>query len=87
MPDENPPPSSGCDLACQTKIIIDGDMVAKVLEVTCEALERFFDKGGNLKHADKLHERLIKLENDAYAFQRAVLESMGYSGPWPKCLS
>lgn len=75
-----------CDLACQTKVIIDGDMVAKVLEVTCEGIERFLDKGGELKNSDALHARLIKLENDAFAFQRAALESMGYSGPWPKSL-
>lgn len=81
------PPDPVCDLACQTKIIIDGDMIAKVLEVTCEALERFFDHGGELQNAAALHDKLIKLENDAYKFQRAALEAMGYSGPWPHSLS
>jgi len=84
MPNGNPPI---CDLGCQTKIIIDGDSVAKLFEVTCEGIERFLDKGGNLNQPQNIIAKLIIAEDAAYEFQRAVLEGMGYHGPWPKCLS
>ena len=84
MPD---PPIPGCDLACQTKIIINGDSAARILDATCEGIERFLDHGGKLQNADKVLTQLVKMEDEVYKFQRAVLESMGYAGPWPKCLS
>jgi len=83
----NGDPLPTCDLACQTKIIIDGDSVAKLFEATCEGIERFLDKGGSFKNSDKILTKLVAAENAAYEFQRAVLEGMGYNGPWPKCLS
>jgi len=85
MSNGHPPPE--CDLACQTKIIIDGDGVAKLFESTCEGIERFLDKGGSFKNSDVILAKLVAAEDAAFEFQRAVLEGMGYNGPWPKCLS
>jgi hypothetical protein len=79
-------PDPECDLACQTKIIINGDMVGKVTEVTCEAIERFLDKGGKFRDGKRLVKLANTLEDAAFAFQRAVLEEMGFTGPWPHSL-
>lgn len=79
-------PDPLCDLACQTKIIINGDSAARILDATCEGFERFLDHGGTLQHTDKLLAQLVIMENEVYRFQRLVMESMGYAGPWPKCL-
>ena len=62
-----------CDLACQTKIIIDGDLTGQIFATTCEAIERFLDHGGTLQHSDKVMEKLIAAEDAAYEFQRALL--------------
>jgi hypothetical protein len=75
-----------CDAICQ-KIILDGDLAGKVFESTCERIEAWFAAGnGPLADSDKILDKLIKAEDAAFAFQRAVLEGMGYHGPWPKCL-
>lgn len=78
------PPPSGCP---ECKVVIDGDLVEAVFATTCAGIERFQDRGGKLKNTDKIIEKLIIAENAAFEFQRAVLEGMGYHGPWPKCLS
>jgi len=82
MPDTPPL----CDLACQTKIIIDGDQAGKVFESTCEGLQFFFGHGGKLRDGERVMKALIKAENAAFDFQRIVHEETGYGGPWPKCL-
>ena len=81
MPDPNDCPE------CEAKIILDGDLVEAVFKTTCEAIERYLASGKRLQHTDKILEKLIIAEDAAFAFQRAVLQGMGYSGPWPKCLS
>lgn len=81
-----PPEPIPCP-ACDAKIIVNGDMAAKVLEVTCESIERYLDKGGVFPDALKLVKLANKLENDAFAFQREVLEQMGFTGPWPKSMA
>lgn len=78
---------SECDLACQTKIIIDGGLAGKVFEETCYSLKNFFDKGGKLKDGQRVLEQLIKAENEAFKFMRIALEETGHDGPWPKALT
>jgi hypothetical protein len=82
-----PDGGGSCDLACRTKIVVDGDLVAKVFETSCEGFEKFIAQGGQLKNSTKILDKLIAAEDAAFEFQRALLEGMGYHGPWPKCLS
>lgn len=76
-----------CDLACQTKIIIDGGLAARVFDETCSGLYYFFEQGGKLRDGKRVLEQLIKAENEATKFMRVALEEMGHDGPWPKALS
>lgn len=70
-----------CDLACATKIIINGGNAASLIEQTCEAFQAFTSNGGKLKHGTELIAKLNKLENDAVALQKFFLrECVGYSG-------
>jgi len=75
-----------CDLACQTKIIIDGGLAARVFDETCSGLYYFFEQGGKLKDAKKVLEQLVKAENEAFEFMRIVHEQTGYTGPLPNAL-
>lgn len=78
---------SDCSLACQTKIIINGDVAAKVLEITCEAIERHIAAGGTLANGAAMLLLLNKIEDDAFKVQRLFLEGVGFTGPWPKSLA
>ncbi len=79
-------PDPECDLACQTKIIIDGGLAGRVFDETCKGLYSFFEQGGKLKNGPRVLEQLIKAENEAFKFMRVALEETGYKGPWPDAL-
>lgn len=81
MPDTIPCP------ACETKIILDGDIVAKMLEATCERIEAFVGSGKQFHDATRVLIQLNKVEDETCKFIRVALEEMGFSGPWPKMLS
>lgn len=76
-----------CDLACQTKLIIDGGLGAEVFKTTCAGLYQFFERGGQLHNGKRVLEQLIKAENEAFKFMRIALEEMGHQGPWPDALT
>lgn len=76
----------GCP-ECEQKIILNGDVAAKVLEATCERVEAFVDKGNKFPDAKKLVEMANKLEDDAFAFSKEVLTQIGFKGPWPKSMN
>ena len=71
----------------EEKIILDGDLVGAVFQVTCERIEAFLANGSHLQHTDVILQKLIVAEDAAFEFQKAVLKGMGYNGPWPHCLS
>lgn len=78
---------SECDLACKTKIIIDGGLAGKVFEETCYGIKDFLNKGGKFGDGQRVLEQLIKAENEAFKFMRVALEEMGHKGPWPHALT
>lgn len=86
MPDNGNGPPPACDLACQTKIIIDGGLAARVFDETCSGLYFFFEQGGNLRDGRRVLDQLIKAENEATKFARIALEEMGHEKPWPDML-
>lgn len=70
-----------CDLACQTKIIINGGNAANLIEQTCEAFQAYISAGGKLKHGPELIAKLNVLENGAVELQKFFLrECVGYKG-------
>ena len=75
-----------CDLACQTKIIIDGGLAGDVFKNTCAGIYQFLERGGQLHDGKRVLEQLIKAENEAFEFMRVALEETGHKGPWPKAL-
>jgi hypothetical protein len=83
MPDNGDP---GCNLACQTKIIINGGNVARILESTCEGLQHFFSNGGSLQHSLALIKALNDIESQAIEVQKLALKATGYTGPVGKML-
>ena len=88
MPDNGGggPVPPGCDLACQTKIILNGGNIAGVTQATHQSLVAFFHQGGKLSDGKKLIELLNKIEDDVVAAQKLAAELMGYDGPTGKML-
>lgn len=75
-----------CNLACQTKIIINGGNTARILESTCEGLQHFFNNGGKLHHSPALIKALNDIESQAIEVQKLALKAVGYTGPVGKML-
>ena len=82
----NGPPPSGCP-ECEQKIILNGDVSAKVLESTCERIEAFVAAGRKFPDALKLVKMANDIEDSVFKFQREFLDQIGFKGPWPKSLS
>jgi hypothetical protein len=80
------PPPGGCP-ACEEKIILNGDITARVLDATCERIDAFVIAGNKFPDAHKLVEMANKLEDDAFAFSKEVLKQIGFQGPWPHSMS
>jgi len=84
MPDD---PGLPCDLACQTKIILNGGNIAGITTTTQQAFVAYFGAGGSLERGGhKLISMMNKLEDDAVAVQKFAKECMGYDGPTGKML-
>lgn len=83
MPDD--PLPTGCP-ECEAKIILNGDIAAKVLESICERIEVFVAAGRTFPNAHKLVVMANKLEDDAFKFTREAMEQIGFQGPWPKSM-
>lgn len=84
MPDDSG--GTECDLACQTKIILNGGNIAGVTTTTHQSFVAFFASGGKINHGRKLIEMMNKLEDDAVAVQKFAKDCMGYDGPTGKML-
>lgn len=75
------------ELACKTKIIIDGDNVGGLLEGLCEATANLSDSQIAMLTDEKAYliiEKLIKMEKLATECQDMLLDAVGYDGPRPR---
>lgn len=72
--------------ACEVKIILNGDVSARVLEATCERIEAFVAQGREFPDGLKLVKMANEIEDSVFRFQREVLEQIGFQGPWPHAL-
>ena len=74
------------ELACKTKIIIDGSNVAGLAEALCEATQNLSDSQV-LKLTDEVAypiiKKLIKAEEVLADAQNLLLDAVGYDGPRP----
>jgi hypothetical protein len=85
MPDDNG--GTECDLACQTKQILNSGNIAGVAQTTHQSLVLFYHRGGQMmKGGKKLIEMMNKLEDDAVSVQKFAKDCMGYDGPTGKML-
>jgi hypothetical protein len=88
MPDNGGggPVPPGCDLACQTKIILNGGNIAGVAQTTHQSLVAFFAQGGKLRDGKRLISLLNQIEDSVVEAQKLAAELMGYDGPTGKML-
>lgn len=84
MPNGEPP--TLCDLACQTKIIINGDSVSGILNAACEGVKFAFDHGAKLSNGPEIVALLNKMEDEACQVQKMILAGIRYTGPTGKML-
>lgn len=74
------------DLACRTKIIIDGGNAVGLAESICEATQNLTDKQTALltdEAAYPIIKKLIKAEQALTEAQNMLLDLIGYDGPRP----
>lgn len=71
------------------KVVLNGGVAARVLDETCSTIYQFLEDGGKFTPADidQLVIMANALEDDVFRFQRKVLESIGFTGPWPNALT
>jgi len=75
-----------CDLACQTKIILNSGNIAGVSVSNQQSIVAFFAAGGKMKNGHKIIALLNKIEDDVVEAQKLIAESTGYDGPTGKML-
>lgn len=75
-----------CDLACRTKIIINGGNTANLLNEVCYRVNTL-PADQDITTSDKIIQLLNRMEDDACQVQRLFLQGIGYNGPFPKALS
>lgn len=76
-----------CDLACQTKIILNGGNIAGIADANWKALENMNRAGalGSISGKALIH-LLNRMENDAVEAQKLIAKGAGYTGPTGKML-
>lgn len=80
-------PLPGCDLACQTKIILNSRNVAGVSDANFIALEHIKAAGALSRLNGKaLITLLNRMEDDAVEVQKLLVKGVNYTGPTGKML-
>lgn len=85
MPDDETGPCP----ECSAKVILNGGVAARVLDETCDAIYQYQERGGKFTDAEARALVIManKLEDDVFRFQRRVLDSIGFKGPYSHALS
>jgi len=74
-----------CDLACKTKIIINGNNTINMLYELCESVKSL-PTDTNIATGNDLIKTLNKMEEMAGDAQALYLKGIGYDGPLPRGL-
>lgn len=69
-----------CDLACKTKIIINGDNVAKIVETLCEQIEYAREHNIPILKGPEIIHQLNIAEDAVCKAQALFLRGIGYNG-------
>ena len=81
----SPPPE--CDLACQTKIILNGGNVVGIMDANWKAIMNIYAAGAlNKVNGRALIALLNRMEDDAVAVQKLIVAGANYTGPTGKML-
>lgn len=75
-----------CDLACQTKIIINGGNIRGIMRGNVAAMERFKDEEFKRLDGTKAIQLLNRMEDDAVELQKLIKDAANYTGPTGKML-
>lgn len=75
-----------CDLACKTKIILNGNNTASMLENLCYVVGATDPAELDDSTADEMIEKLNQMEEMAGDVQALFLKGVGYTGPLPRGL-
>lgn len=76
-----------CDLACRTKIIVNGGNVAGISRANNHVIEQMQPEDFDKLDGDKLIKLLNRMEDDAVLVQKLLVEGSGYTGEVGKLLS
>ena len=77
---------SGCDLACQTKIILNGGNVAGVAGANNDVIRRLKNNAFEQVDGAAIIKLLNRMEDDAVAVQKLLVKGIGYTGETGKML-
>lgn len=76
-----------CDLACQTKIILNGGNISGIAEANYTALRNIQHAGALGKLSGKAIIALLnRMEDDAVEVQKLIVKGASYTGPTGKML-
>lgn len=76
----------GCDLACQTKIILNGGNANGIMQANNDVIRKMKDEDFNKLDGKKAIALLNRIENDSVEVQKLLVKAMGYGGPTGKML-
>lgn len=79
--------SQGCDLACQTKIILNGGNIVGIAEANHTAVKRMKPDDLDKLDGEKIIKLLNRMEDDAVEVQKLLVQSVGYTGEKGKMLN
>lgn len=76
-----------CDLACQTKIVVNGGNVAGISRANNLVIERLRPEDFDKLNGDKMIKLLNRMEDDAVEVQKMLVDGAGYTGEVGKMLA
>lgn len=68
------------------KVILNGGIAGANLKEICNSIYSHLEAGHKLKDVDALVVQANLIEDEVDKFRRMVLESIGFTGPWPHSL-
>lgn len=72
----------------EEKIIINGGVAARVLDIICDRLYDYFSEADNPPLPDKLKivKMLNKIEDSVFDLEREFLDQRGFTGPYSRAI-
>lgn len=77
----------GCNLACQTKIILNSGNLTGISDGNNTVIKRMKPEDFDKLDGDKLIKLLNRMEDDAVSVQKLLVDGIGYTGETGKMLT